>query len=87
MVMKKKYCWAGHVLRRGNARRTSRMTQTREQMMKRTKPGRPKLRCEDSFVGFVGGGWREVAQDGELWKRFCDLAPEYVRKMLDGPAV
>ena len=81
--MKRKFGWAGHLVRRGDGRRTSRVVRAEEKSKKRAGPGRPCLRWHDSFVGLLGNDWATVAEDREEWRFFCGQIAEFVRRRLD----
>ena len=59
-AMSRKYGWAGHMIRRGPGRRTTRMVAMEETSRKRIRKGRPITRWADSFrKWFEMGGRRK----------------------------
>ena len=85
LIVKRKFSWAGHMARRGDARRTSRVVRAEEKVKTRARPGRPSLKWQDSFVALVGHSWAEVAHIREDWRFYCELVPEFVRRSLERP--
>ena len=82
LILKRKFGWAGHIVRRGVSRRTARVLAARESGKRRARTGRPNQRWDDSMVAFVGNDWRTTAADRTSWRYFCDLVPEFVRSHL-----
>ena len=82
IIVKRKFGWSGHLVRRGCSRRTARVLRAHQLGRWRARPGRPKQRWEDSMVSLVGYGWQSTATDRDAWRYFCDLVPEFVRNRL-----
>jgi hypothetical protein len=74
-IKKQRLKWLGHV---------ERMTEDNVKKIKRWQPmskrprGRPKLRWEDNVLEDINStkirNWRNVAQDGERWKKVVEQA-------------
>ena len=81
-VAARKFSWAGHMVRRGDSRRSARVLRM-EETTSRAKRGRPKQRWEDTMRGLMGNGWQDAAADREWWRYFGDEVPNWIRGRLD----
>ena len=67
-IKKKKWTWAGHVMRRDDNRWTVRLTEWIPRDGKRNK-GRQRIRWVDELRKFAGLGWQRQTRDRQEWKR------------------
>ena len=70
-IKKKKWTWAGHVMRRDDNRWTVRLTEWIPRDGKRNK-GRQRSRWADELRKFAGLGWHRLTGDRREWKRKCE---------------
>lgn len=66
-IKKKKWTWAGHVVRRTDNRWTTRATEWTPRDGSRSR-GRPLVRWRDEIRKFAGKEWTREAQDRSGWK-------------------
>ena len=66
-IKKKKWVWAGHVMRRQDNRWSLRVTEWIPREGKRGR-GRPKVRWADEIKKFAGIKWSQLAQDRDNWR-------------------
>ena len=71
VAVRRKFGWAGHMLRRGDARRTARFLRAEETEKKRQRPGHPRSRWTYTFLQRLGDGWQEQAADRYWWRFFA----------------
>ena len=78
-IYKRKWTWAGHIIRRSDERWTKRLTEWCPRNGTRTR-GRPKKRWSDDLENFMGG-WQRYPYDREYWK---DLQKHFLQKCILG---
>ncbi|MCJ3464060.1 hypothetical protein LNY58_26610, partial [Klebsiella pneumoniae] len=66
-IKRKKWTWAGHVMRRKDNRWTVRATEWIPREGKRNR-GRQKVRWSDEIKKFAGIKWNQLAQDRVDWR-------------------
>ncbi len=66
-VEKKKWSWAGHIMRRMDNRWTKRVTEWQPKNSKR-RQGRQRIRWRDEIVAFAGVKWSSLTSERERWK-------------------
>ena len=66
-IKRKKWSWAGHVMRRMDNRWTIRVTEWIPREGKRSR-GRQKTRWGDEVRKFAGASWNQLAQDRGNWR-------------------
>ena len=66
-IRESKHRWADHVARRRDNRWTIRVTEWIPRGYKRPR-GRPRTRCYDDLIQYVGPTWSHIAKDRKLWK-------------------
>lgn len=66
-IKRKKFCWAGHVIRRMDHRWTIRVTEWMPREGKRSQ-GRQKSRWGDDVRKFAGASWNQLAQNRGNWR-------------------
>ena len=66
-IKKRKWAWAGHVMRRTDDRWTLRLTEWQPRDGKRSK-GRPSTRWRDEIRAFAGKEWSSKIIDRKQWK-------------------
>jgi exonuclease III/cell envelope opacity-associated protein A len=75
-ALRRKYAWTGHILRRGQERRTARVVAAEEDVLKRARRGFPTKRWDDSFKRVLGDNWHGEAQDRAQWQFWTAVAIE-----------
>ena len=66
-IKRKKWAWAGHVMRRTDNRWTVKVTEWQPRDGKRSK-GRPNTRWRDEIRYFAGKNWTNITKDRHLWR-------------------
>ncbi len=66
-IKKKKWSWAGHIMRRTDNRWTKTVTEWQPRNSKRSQ-GRQRIRWRDEMAAFAGGRWSSLTSDRERWK-------------------
>ncbi len=64
---KKKWTWAGHVMRRRDNRWNTRVTK-RQPRNGRRNQGRQRVRLRDEIRAFAGPSWSSLTSDRERWR-------------------
>ena len=83
-AMARKWGWTGHILRRGDSRRTAQLLKANPRAggRRRLRGGKPRHRWDWLFLEILGDGWQEVAMDRETWRFYTDEAKGWVRHRL-----
>jgi hypothetical protein len=75
-ALRRKFAWTGHILRRGQARRTARVAEAEQVGTLRVRRGAPTTRWADSFRSVLGDDWQASAQDRHWWRFWATTAQE-----------
>ena len=78
-AVKRKFGWAGHVLRRPDNRPAKLALYGWQRQSRRARPGAPRRRWTLTFEELLGEGWQENAQDRQGWRNWADEAVLFQR--------
>ena len=81
LIVERKFGWAGHVLRRGQGRRSRRIL-CKASFGTRLARGHPTQTWESSFMHLVGVGWQDVAADRSWWHDISRNVAEHTRRRI-----
>jgi hypothetical protein len=75
-AVRRKFAWTGHMIRRGQERRTARVVEATEESLRRARRGFPTTRWDDTFKQILGDAWQGEAQQREQWRFWTDRCVE-----------
>ncbi len=75
-IKKKKWTWAGHIMRRRDNRSTTRVTEWQPRNGRRNQ-ARQRVKGKDETIAFAGPSWSLITSDteigGECWEGICPV--------------